>query len=112
MNAGVVYLIHLSRPLGDLANPRGQAQHYLGWAKNLEDRIREHRSGAGARLLAVANQQGIAWEVVRTWPGSRELERRLKHWHKHRQLCPICRGEISESPLFYSQTQTQERISR
>lgn len=90
----VVYLIHLEQPLGDVENPRGQARHYLGLAHDLDARLAAHRGGRGARLLAAANARGIAWTVVRTWPGGdRELERALKRRHQHRRLCPVCRGE-------------------
>jgi predicted GIY-YIG superfamily endonuclease len=87
---GTVYLIHLDTPLGDLANPRGQARHYLGYADNLEERLERHRNGNGARLLEVANELGIGWQVVRTWTGTRELERQLKRQHNSPRFCPIC----------------------
>ncbi len=91
----VVYWIHLEQPLGNLENPRGQAQHYLGDSQDLDARLAAHRGGHGARLLAAANAQGIAWRVVRTWPGGdRGLERALKRRHRHRGLCPVCRGEV------------------
>ncbi|MEA3339463.1 MAG: endonuclease [Chloroflexota bacterium] len=44
----MVYLIHFDTPLGDLDNPRGQAQHYLGYADDLEARLESHRSGNGS----------------------------------------------------------------
>lgn len=93
----VVYLIHLERPLGDLSNPRGQAQHYLGFAHDLDARLMAHRNGQGARLLAAANAVGIAWDVVQTWEGGRDLERRLKRRKKARCLCPVCRLSALES---------------
>jgi hypothetical protein len=33
---------------------------------------------------------GIGFELARTWDGGRDVERRLKSWHKSRLLCPIC----------------------
>lgn len=89
-----VYLIHFDKPIGNPDKARGQAQHYIGFAKNLKRRIAEHQSGNGSRILQVVNEQGIGWRVARTWShGSRGLERRLKNYHKARQLCPICRAE-------------------
>ena len=89
-----VYLIHLNKPIGDLNNPRGKAQHYIGWASDLANRIKYHRNGNGARLIQVVNAAGVGWEVVRTWPeGDKTLERRLKNWHKASQLCPVCNPE-------------------
>lgn len=87
-----VYLIHFERPIGDLDNPRGQARHYLGYTDDLDARLAAHRSGNGARLMEVVKQVGIGWELARTWPGDRGLERRLKNQHNARRFCPICKG--------------------
>lgn len=80
-----VYLIHFDRPYH-------HAQHYLGWASDLDARLTRHRSGKGARLLAVVTAAGISWRVVRTWIGGRGYERRLKRRHGPYRLCPVCRG--------------------
>lgn len=82
---GTVYLIHLSEPIA------GRSQHYIGWAKYLPARIAHHKSGTGARFLQVAVQLHIAFDVVATWEGNREFERKLKNRKKARMLCPICR---------------------
>ena len=84
-----VYLIHFDQPLS-------HAQHYLGYARSVSARLAEHRAGDGARIMQVVREQGITWRLARTWPqGDRTLERRLKRWHKSRQLCPICREDES-----------------
>jgi hypothetical protein len=44
----------------------------------------------GARILAAAVDRGIGFDVVRTWEGGRELERRLKDLHNAPKLCPRC----------------------
>jgi hypothetical protein len=90
---GTVYLIHFARPIGDLSNPRGQARHCLGWAFDLERRLEAHRAGNGARLMEVVTERGIPWQVARTWPGDRELEKQLKRQKNSPRLCPICRQE-------------------
>jgi predicted GIY-YIG superfamily endonuclease len=88
-NAPALYLLHLEAPVG------GHAAHYLGECENLAARIRSHRRGAGARLLATATARGIGWRLVRTWaaPADKaarlQLERRLKNAHGPR-LCPVC----------------------
>lgn len=79
------YLLHFSEPYK-------HAQHYLGYARDLDRRLAAHRAGHGARLLEVIDQAGITWELARTWDGDRRLERRLKNRHDARQLCPICRA--------------------
>jgi putative endonuclease len=88
--AGTVYLIHFARPLGDLENPRGQAQHYLGWSSDPEARVREHGNGNGAAIMRAVRDCGIRFQIVRTWSGSRELERRIKNRKEAPALCPLC----------------------
>src|SRR5215813_3042056 len=85
-NSPVIYLIHFDQPLK-------HARHYLGYADDLAARLERHRSGDGARLLAVLKSAGITWRCVRTWPGSRKLERQLKNRKEAPKLCPICAGE-------------------
>lgn len=85
-----VYLLHFDRPLGDLSNPRGQAQHYIGSASNVSLRIAAHRQGDGAAIMRACKDAGIDFDLVRTWPGGRAEERALKRRKKARQLCPIC----------------------
>jgi predicted GIY-YIG superfamily endonuclease len=88
-DAPALYLLHLEAPVG------GHAVHYLGECDDLARRIRRHRRGAGAKLLAAARALGIGWRLVRTWdaPADKaerlQLERRLKNAHGPR-LCPVC----------------------
>lgn len=79
----VVYLLHFSSPLA-------HARHYLGTAKDLERRLKQHRAGKGARICAVAVEQGIELILARTWRGGRRLERALKNQHNAPRLCPVC----------------------
>lgn len=80
---GTVYLIHFRRPYK-------HARHYLGYSEHLDKRITNHLCGMGARLMAVIYEANIDWKVVRTWPGDRKLERRLKNAHNTPLLCPVC----------------------
>ena len=68
----MVYLIHFQSKLH-------HAEHYLGFVeRNLKQRIKKHRAGTGAKLLAALNRMGIEWDVVRVWPdGDRTFERKL-----------------------------------
>lgn len=81
-----VYLLHFLQPYH-------HARHYLGKTDNLEIRLAEHRSGQGARLTQVTRQAGISFVLARTWEGGRDLERKLKRWHKSPDLCPICKAQ-------------------
>jgi predicted GIY-YIG superfamily endonuclease len=80
---GTVYLIHFDRPYR-------HAGHYTGWAANLDGRFWHHQHGSGARLTQVAVQAGIILEIVRTMPGTREDERRIKKAGGQRRYCPAC----------------------
>lgn len=79
----MVYLLHFDTPYH-------HARHYLGSTDDLNARLDAHRQGHGARLLAVVKAAGISWQLVRTWEGGRDLERRLKRQHHGPRLCPIC----------------------
>jgi hypothetical protein len=94
---GTVYLLHFLRPIGDLANPRGQAQHYLGWSRAPERRVNAHREGRGAAIVREVNRLGIGFLVAATWPGTRADERRLKNRKNAPRLCPVCRAEAEPS---------------
>jgi predicted GIY-YIG superfamily endonuclease len=90
----VVYLIHFNSPIGDPTRPKASASHYIGSAADLTARLTEHAAGRGARIMAAVVARGIGWHLVRCWPGGWALERRLKRWHKHAQLCPECRPHL------------------
>lgn len=83
---GICYLLHFSHPI----SAAHTCQHYIGWCIDLNVRMAMHRAGKGARLTQVAVERGIGFEVVRTWPGSREFERYLKNGKRAPRLCPMC----------------------
>jgi predicted GIY-YIG superfamily endonuclease len=82
----MVYLLHFSRPIC----PSRPTRHYIGWTTDLDERIREHRRGKGARLCQVARERGIGFRVAEVWLGDRQLERQLKNLKNSPKLCPIC----------------------
>lgn len=86
---GTVYLLHFSEPVG---TDRQQAQHYIGWtSREPEERLAEHLAGRGCPLVHHAARQGSV-VVVRTWKGSRHLERKIKNRKNAPALCPCCGG--------------------
>jgi hypothetical protein len=89
--AGTVYLLHFLRPIGNPANPRAMASHYIGFSRMPAARISHHTAGQGARIVAYVQAQGIGFLVAATWPGTRELERRLKRRKCAPRFCPACR---------------------
>jgi hypothetical protein len=83
---GTVYLLHFR-------SPYRHARHYLGYcAGDVAIRVAAHQAGQGARLLAVVSAAGIGVDLVRTWPGDRSVERRLKRRHNSPRMCPVCRS--------------------
>ncbi|MEV6100668.1 hypothetical protein [Nocardia sp. NPDC051981] len=80
---GTVYLLHFERPYR-------HARHYTGWTSDLDHRLAEHRAGRGARLLEVLRNNGIGWELARTWDGTRARERQLKREGGASRRCPKC----------------------
>jgi predicted GIY-YIG superfamily endonuclease len=82
----MIYLLHFSHAYH-------HAQHYLGYADNVDRRVAEHLQGTGARLTQVVLNVGITFKVVRTWEGGRDKERTLKNQKNGRRLCPVCRGK-------------------
>lgn len=86
----MVYLIHITEPIGDTDNPHGSAQHYVGWAIDVHERLRHHRACRGAKMLEHCVKQGISFQIHRVWLGDRTLERRIKDRHDAPRLCPVC----------------------
>lgn len=84
---GVVYLIHFAQPFGE-------CRHYIGFARSLSDRLREHVNGTAKSsvLMRLVYDAGIQWELARVWENaSTRDEYRLKNWGgAARSLCPIC----------------------
>lgn len=91
MVKGTIYLIHFDEPIGNRENRRGQAQHHIGYAIDLAERLAEHASGNGARIMAAVVAYGVDWHVVKTWKGNRKDERRLKNRKKARKICLLCK---------------------
>ncbi len=94
-----VYLLHFDEAIG---NDRHSAQHYIGYTKNVNQRMWQHSNGVGfGRLVHVARERGITFALARVWPaGDRALEKRLKQRHQ-KLLCPICSGEAARKRGCY-----------
>lgn len=83
---GTVYLLHFDKPYK-------HAEHYCGFATNLDARLEHHRNGTGARLMQVIRDAGIGFTLARTWEGeTRTKERRLKNGGGLNRVCPICKA--------------------
>ena len=91
---GTVYLLHFLAPIGNFANRRAMARHYIGWSTDVPARIATHTLGNGRTpaIVRAVQQRGIGFVVAATWPGTRALERRLKNRKNAPRLCPQCKG--------------------
>jgi len=94
---GTVYLIHFERPYK-------HARHYLGWTVDIEQRLKSHATGNGARLMEVVTKAGIPWHVSRTWQGGPELEQALKTWNNGSRHCFSCMQERIYEKTFSIKT--------
>ena len=90
---GIVYILHLDPPYR-------HARHYTGHADpgHLAERLAEHGTARGARLLQVQREAGGTWHLARTLPGGRDLERAIKDTQAVPRYCPDCTPEPRQSP--------------
>ena len=102
---GLVYLLHFRQLYVPYpgAPTCACAGHYTGFADGgpmaLKRRLAKHGTAAGARLMLAVARAGIDWELARTWPGTRALERRLKIQGGARRRCPLCGVTPRPGPL-------------
>lgn len=87
---GTIYLIHFNEKIGPKGNPRSTAQHYIGWTSDLDKRLVRHQAGQGSSIMRFVEQSGISWQLVQTWQGTRDDERRLKNQKNAARYCAIC----------------------
>jgi predicted GIY-YIG superfamily endonuclease len=85
---GTIYLLHFDQPFK-------HARHYSGWTErdDVQERLAEHASGRGSKLMAAVVAAGITWRLAAVVLGDRYEERRLKNRGGASRRCPICREE-------------------
>jgi len=80
---GLVYLLHFDRPYR-------RVRHYVGFTRDLDQRIAQHRAGHRSPLMRAVRDAGIGFRVARVWHGvTRRFERRL-HKMNLKPICPLC----------------------
>lgn len=94
---GEVYLFHFNAPLGNLANPRAQARHYLGFSDDLDSRIKKQLAGKGAKLVAAALAKGLVFELYH-WPATLATEKLIKARKQTSIYCPACCAAAGRTP--------------
>ena len=107
---GFVYLLHFARSIGNPRVRHGTAQHYCGWAYDPNERLIEHRAGQGSALTRAAVEQGISFDIVQIWPGTRAFERLLKRRKATPRLCPICGKTHPRGPLSIANEYRQLKL--
>jgi hypothetical protein len=80
---GTVYLLHFERPY------KGRSRHYLGFTRNLDQRLENHRRGSACVTTKLAFDRGISFTLARTWLGTPKLGRAIKSQGLIK-CCPIC----------------------
>lgn len=90
---GTTYVLHFNERIGNSANRRATAGHYVGWSPNAPRRIAAHTAGTGAAIMRAVQAQGIGFQIAARFQGDRRLERYLKARHDTPRWCPRCRGE-------------------
>ena len=96
----MLYIIHFAEPIGDVTNPKGAARHYAGATHDLPNRLLQHRTGFGAKIMKAVCERGIAWTVAATFEGGFEEEKILKLQKNTPRYCPICREQRILDKMF------------
>lgn len=91
------YLLHFEKPIG---SKKHSAQHYFGSSKDVEARLRMHRTGtSGVSIVDAFFREGIRFALARVWRGGRAYERMVKNRKKSgAYYCPYCQGEREFEP--------------
>lgn len=82
---GFVYLLHFHGNLGTGA-------HYIGFAEDVDNRVKQHAKGTASRFTGKMKKNGIGFVLARIWPGPKKLEREIKKLRRGPKLCPICQA--------------------
>ena len=85
-----LYILHFAEPLA-------HAQHYIGIAKNSDQRLKNHKAGRGAKLVHAVHKAGIEitkheLQVFDSYTEAKTIEKRLKNIGRRFKYCPACNG--------------------
>jgi hypothetical protein len=75
-------------------------QHYLGWSRNADARLRQHRSGVGAGETRKAVAEGLRLTQLQTWKSTPTLGTAAERVEQAGRkgfsgICPFCPGEAT-----------------
>lgn len=81
---GTTYLLHFDRPYQ-------HARHYAGFARDLDKRLKLHRTGqSNCKLMRAVYEAGIGFKVARIWPNTTYAFERRVHGLVLSHICPMC----------------------
>ncbi len=105
------YLLHFYKPTTGESAKLAHAAHYMGMSDSVSERLAQHGTSHGAKLTYAARRAGLSWVVAKTWAGGRKFEKKLKaRKNVPRQLCPICRGEVTLEQVLAAQPPPSPRV--
>jgi len=96
----MIYILHFEKRIGNPLNPKATAGHYAGATHDLQNRLLQHRTGFGAKIMKAVVERGIAWTVATTFPGGYDEEKILKLQKNTPRYCPICREQRLLEKMF------------
>jgi hypothetical protein len=89
--AGFIYLLHWY-------DRKGRVEHYIGWTRDLEARLKCHYGeSGGCPTTKKYRRAGLRGKLARLWRGTVWGERKLQQTLDFPTDCPICRGELIEN---------------
>ena len=94
---GYVYILHFDRKIGNMSNSRAQAQHYVGFSDDIEERLEKHFALRGAKIVADALKSG-ARISTHVYPATLAVEKLVKATKKTSLYCPDCCAAAHRAP--------------
>jgi len=93
-----VYVLKFTPAVG---NERHRARYYVGWTRNLDKRLKQHRGGRGSAISRAAVKQGCEIEVVLFIPNAgRDMERVIKQSKNVRRWIATYRRAVDQQEDF------------
>ncbi len=83
-----VYILHYDQSLdSSTLTYRRAPRHYIGWTRDIDVRLRQHRTCQGAGFTAAMSRKGVGFRLERLWTfeddmDAKALERKIKQ-RKH-----------------------------
>ncbi len=91
----MVYMLELS---GFVGSEKHKAKYYIGYTDNVRNRLQEHVSGEGSKMIRHALMNlGMKVRLVGVIEGDRKYERKLKNRKNNNRLVKLFKNEEENS---------------